>query len=185
MRWLTGLLVRHAARRAVGLLAPQRQWAQAALAEWDALPADARRLGWALGAWWFVMRLGSTARRSTMDNTMLTRTMAVLGPLTVLPWAVAFALQLGDDAPDGTTRSSLAMLLTQSVVMAAFLGCLGRWPGRAGVLVLAILAYGAAAWFAASDNDGAPLLAAVIFITAPVLAAAPIVAVDLRHRRRT
>lgn len=115
----------------------------------------------------------------------LTRVAAILGPLAVAPFAYAQVFMLQDDSPDGTTRSSVVMLAAQVFVMVAFLATLWRWPLRAVTLLVSIVAYSAAAAFAAWDNGGWPVAAAIVWPAAPALLAVPVVVLDLLgHRSR-
>lgn len=170
--------------RLVARLPPsRREWGEAVLAEWSALPPEAQRLGWALGGLWFILK----NRRSEMPQPIavwLVRVAAVLGVVSVAPLAYAQVLVLRDDAPDATFRSSVVMLAAQVLVAVAFLASLRRWPLRALTLVVAIVAYAGAAAFAGWDNGGWPLVAAIVFPAAPALLATPIVVLDLVDRRR-
>ncbi len=181
--WLAHVVMRATARVAARLPSPHRDWGEAVLAEWEALPADDRRLSWAVGAWWFVRGQRRAARVRAEPTGRLTSVMAILGVVTVAPFAYAFLLQSRDNAPDATVRSIVAMLVAESTVAVAFLASLRRWRFRAAVLVASIAALGGTAALAAADNGGWPALAAVVFTAAPAAAGAPIVVADLRAGR--
>jgi hypothetical protein len=116
-----------------------------------------------------------------VDSRWVVRVFAGIGVLSVLPFAYGFVLQLRDDAPDGTVRSTVAMLAAQALVAAAFVASLWRWPLRAATLVASIAVYAGAAAFTAWDNGGWPLVAALVFAAVPALAATPIVVLDRRR----
>jgi predicted anti-sigma-YlaC factor YlaD len=179
VNWLTARIERLAAS-IVPTMSPQRQaWGAAVVAELAAVPPGERRLRWAWGALWFILRHGITGL------SLVSRVFAGLGVLSVAPWLL-FSVQgiRETDAPDATLRSMVGTLVAQSVLVIAFLAT--WWPSRAAglVLVLALVGYAVTTGFAAADNDGSPLLAAAVFTAPPAMAALPILAIGHFHRLR-
>jgi hypothetical protein len=164
---LTGVLVRTMSVR-------RRDWGEAVLAELAAVPPAERRLGWALGTLWFVIRDGRAEPGLTPGMRRTTRLCCALGILAVLPWLYVSIQGLRDDAPDGTIRSMVAMLVAQIGVVLAFLAAWSRLRLAPWLLIAAIAGYAAAGVFAAADNNGAPILAALIFPAIPAMAAGPL-----------
>jgi hypothetical protein len=103
-----------------------------------------------------------------------TRLCCALGILAVLPWLYVSVQGLRDDAPDGTIRSLVVMLVAQLSVVLAFLAAWWRLRVAPWLLIAAIVGYAVAGAFAAADNDGAPILAALIFPAIPAMAAGPL-----------
>lgn len=103
------------------------------------------------------------------------RVAAALGVVTVLPWLYVSVQGLRDDAPDGTVRSMVVLLIARVVLVSVFVASCWPWRLRKPALVAAVVAYAGCAAFAAADNHGSPLLAAVIFPAAPAIAATLII----------
>ena len=183
-RWLTERIEHLVGRVVAGMPADRRDWGEAVVAEFAAIPPAERRLRWALGGLWFVLRQRATDPAVSPPLRWVSRIAVVLGVVCVLPWALFSALAISEtDAPDATLRSMIGLLAAQVVLIVAFVATL--WPWRLGraLLVAALAAYAAAAAFAAADNHGSPLLAVLLFPVPPAMAAAPILIVGSLTRR--
>jgi hypothetical protein len=179
-RWLTDRIEFLVGRMVPRMPAEHREWGEAVVAEFAAIPPGERRLRWALGGLWFVLR-----RRAVPPTVgWPSRLFSAIGVLTVLPWAL-FSIQgiSETDAPDGTLRSMVAMLVAQGVLMVAFVVACWPWRPARLLIVVALLGYATTAAFGAADNNGYPLLAAVIFVLPPTMAAIPILVLGVVGRR--
>jgi hypothetical protein len=165
--------------------AERREWGEAVVAEFAAIPPGNGRLRWALGALWFLLRRPGTLPATPPPVGWPSRVFAAVGLLSVAPWALFSLLGLADDAPDGTARSMIGMLVAQILLMAAFVASCWPWRPARTLLIATLAGYAAATAFGAADNNGHPLLAALIFTTPPALAATPIILIGLwrRHTR--
>lgn len=161
--------------------ADRREWGEAVLSEFAAIPPGERRLRWAMGALWFVVRRRAAAPPAVGWES---RVFAVFGVVSVLPWAL-FSVQgiRETDAPDATMRSLVGMLMAQTVLMAAFVATWWPWRPAPALLVVALVGYAADAALGAADNGGRPLLAALMFAGPPAMAAFPILLIGALGRR--
>jgi hypothetical protein len=180
-RWLEQL----ATRLAPTLPPHRRAWAVAFVAELAAVPPGERRLRWAASALWFVVRHRVIGLGSAPAVAWASWAFAALGVLSVAPWLLFSVQGLREtDAPDATVRSMVATLAAQLVLIAAFLATFRPVPRAGLLLVISLISYAATTALAAADNHGYPLLAAVIFVAPPAMAAAPILATLGTRRRR-
>jgi hypothetical protein len=162
---------------------PARQdWGRAVVAELAAVPPTERRLRWALGSLWFVLRCRLGRQVSEVDSgamraapTWVLRVFAPVGVVTVAPWLLVTIQTLRDDAPDMARGWGWVMLGAQVALVLAFLANWWRRRAAALLLVAALAGYAAATALAAASNNGTPVLAALLFTLPPALAAVPIV----------
>jgi hypothetical protein len=181
--WLTDRIEHLVVRLASTMPAERREWGEAVVAEFAAIPPGERRLRWAVGALWFVLRRPGALPATPPPVGWASRLFAAVGVLSVLPWALFSILGLAEtDAPDATMRSLAGMLIAQTVLIAAFVASCRPWRPAPATLAASILGYAAAAALSAADNDGYPLLAALIFAVPPAMAATPIVLIRLWRR---
>jgi peptidoglycan/LPS O-acetylase OafA/YrhL len=181
-RRLIGFLERAALRVTAGVAPEQQDWVRAALAELAAMPPDRPQVRWALGVLRFALARRLAAPRRTSATTWGSRAFAALGALSVAPWLAVSVQGLRDDAPDGTHRSLIVMLVAQLALLAAFASSWSRSRAVAVALPLAVAGYVAAAAFAAADNGGSPLVSALVFGAVPALTAAFVLMPGRRDR---
>ena len=176
-RWLTNRIEHTVGQMAATMPQRRREWGDAVVAEFAAIPPGERDLLWALGGLWFVLRCRAT------PLAVASWIFAALGIFSVAPWALVSFLQLrGHDAPDATARSLAGMLVAQVLVIIAFV--VAPWRRARPLLVVALVGYAVAAAVAAADNGGYPLLAAAVFAVPPGLAAVPVLLATVVDRRR-
>lgn len=182
--WLTRLVEALVMWRVRQLPLARREWGEGIVAEFCEVPdGGGRRLRWALGGLWVVLRGGRAAGPPVPERrgrVWLSRLFVLLGVVSVAPWLIASAQGLGDDAPDGTYRSMLTMLIAEVALAVAFLANLWRRNARAAGLglMVTIFGYAGAAAFAAADNGQHPVLtlvAPVLFAGPPLMLAVPLV----------
>ncbi len=174
MRWLTDRLEWLVGRVVATMPADRRAWGEAVLAEFAAIEPGRRRALWVWGAFWFVLRHRANATRVSAPVGWVSRGFAALGIVTLLPWVFVSIQNLRDDAPDGTIRSMVVLLVARVALVAAFAATWWRWGPARPLLVLSLVGYAASAAFAAADNGGSPVLAALVFVVVPACAATPI-----------
>jgi hypothetical protein len=172
--WSTQRVVRLTSVFVRTMSARRRDWGEAVLAELAAVPPAERRLGWALGTLWFVIRDGRAEPRLTPGMRWTTRLCCALGILAVLPWLYDSIQGLRDDAPDGTIRSMVVMLVAQLGVVLAFLAAWSRLRVAPWLLIAAIAGYAAAGAFAAALDFGDTDLAALIIPEIQAMPAGPL-----------
>jgi hypothetical protein len=173
-RWLTDRIEYLVGRMVPRMPADRQEWGEAVVAEFAAIPPGARRLRWALGGLWFVLRrCAAPARQPAVSWS--SRAFSILGVIGVLPWALVSIQGITEtDAPDATMRSMVAMLVAQCVLVVAFVATYWPWRTARALVMVALVGYVVTNALAAADNNGDPLLAALIFVIPPTMAAVPI-----------
>lgn len=183
-RWVTDR-IEYLVGHMVARMPPDRQeWGEAVVAEFAAVPPGQRRLRWAYGALWFVLqRRAAPAMRP--GPAWSSRAFSILGILSVLPWALVSIQGISEtDAPDATMRSMIAILVAQSVLIVAFAATFRPRRAVRVLVVVALVGYAVTAALGAADNNGHPVLAALIFAVPPALAAVPILLIGALSGRR-
>jgi hypothetical protein len=182
-RWLTDRIEDLVRRMARGMPADRQEWGEAVVAEFAAIPPRERRLRWALGGLWFVLR-GRSAPATRPTAGWLSRVFSMLGIIGMSPWILSSIYLVSDDAPDARMRSLVPLLVAQCVLVAAFLATWWPWRTARVLIVVALVGFAVTVAFHAADNGGYPVQSALIFTTPFAMAAAPILLIGALRGRR-